>query len=76
MVDLDDPRLKLVIKEYVEAKDLKAHRVLNIIRLTTPVSVRKLWLDRQQTLDDGLFYVFHNQIRVVALLLNIFHCVR
>ena len=75
MVDLNNPRLKLIIQEYIESKDLKAHGVLNIIRLATPIGMRELWLDRQQALDNGLLNVFHHLFRVMTLLLDVLQCV-
>lgn len=76
MVDLNNPRLEFIIEENIEAKDFKAHGVLNIIRLAAPIGMCELWLDRQQALDDGRLNVFHYLIRIMTLLLNVLQCVR
>ena len=53
MIDLQDPWFELLIEEDVEAKDLEAHRVLDIIWLAGTVSVSQLWLNSADSLDDN-----------------------
>lgn len=60
MVDFNDPRLQFLIEKDVESKNLEAHGVLDVIRLTTSVGVCKLWLHRQQTFDNSFLDVTHN----------------
>ena len=73
MIDLEDPGLELLVEEDVEAEDLEAHRVLDVVRLARPVRVRQLGLHRADRLDDGLFDVVEDPRRVVAHLLDVLH---
>ena len=71
MIDFKDPGPQLIIQEDVEAEDLEAHRVLDVIRLARAVGVCKLRLHRADCLDDGGFDVVKNPCRVMAHFLDI-----
>ena len=73
MINFDDPRFQRLIQENIKAQNFKTHRVLQIIWLTTPISMSDLRLNRNQRFDNRLFNIIHDFFRVVALLLDVLH---
>lgn len=71
MVHFEDPRFKLVIQEDVKAKNLEAHRVFCVVRLTRPICVAKHWLNGTKCLDDHRFNIMKNFFSIMASLLNV-----
>jgi len=60
VVHLEDPRLQFIVEEDVEAENLEAHRIFDVIGLATAISVRQLWLHCAHRLDNCVFYVVHD----------------
>jgi len=62
LIDLDEPWFALLIKEYVDTKDLKAEWVLYILRLWRFVYVGNVVYSNHQSLDTYLLDIFPNFI--------------
>ena len=73
MVHFDDRRLQILVEEDVEAQDLKAHRVLEVVWLAGSIRVSELRLHGYETLNDRLLDVRHHFLGVVAMLGDILH---
>jgi hypothetical protein len=68
VVDLQDPRLKVRVKHNVEAENLEAHWVLNVIWLAATIDVRQLWLHRTDGFDNSGTDISLDLLHVVSLL--------
>ena len=60
VVDLNEPRLQLLIYHDVHAEDLEADRVLQIIWLARAVCMRQSWLDRDARLHANVLNLVHH----------------
>ena len=72
MIYLQYPWFKLIIEEYIEAEDLEAHWVLDIVGLTGAISVTQLRLHRADRLDDNILDVMKHAHRVKTHLIDVF----
>ena len=65
LVDFDERRLQFVINHDVESQDLKAHAILNVVRLARTVQMVNVRLRQAERLDydliDLVLYSFHGQ---------------
>ena len=71
MIDLQDPWLQVFIQEYVEAKDLKTHGVLDIIGLARPVRMWESGLYGTDGFNDCVLDILHDSIRVMTHLFQV-----
>lgn len=68
VIDLDQPGLQFRVDHHVKAQDLKAERILVILRLTRFVDMSNLRLPGDQGLDDQLVYFVLYFLHIVPLL--------
>mmetsp|Transcript_13219 Transcript_13219/g.23377 ORF Transcript_13219/g.23377 Transcript_13219/m.23377 type:complete len:226 (-) Transcript_13219:903-1580(-) len=75
VIDLQEPRLKLVIQHDVEAQYLKAHAIVHIIWLATTIEVRQARLNCNQGLDDQVLDLHVQRVDVVPFTFQmLLHC--
>ena len=60
MVDLNEPRLQLLIYHDVHAEDLEADRVFQIVWLAGAVGVLQGWLDRDARFHANVLNLVHH----------------
>ena len=54
MVDLEQPGLRVLVQEDVEAENLETQAVLQVVWLRRPVGVRQARLGRDQSLQNNV----------------------
>jgi len=67
VVDFEEVRLAFVVQHDIEAEDLKAHRVLEVVYLTGAHSIGNLWLPSDKRLHNNVFDTLHQFLRVLSL---------
>ena len=67
MIDLEQPRLQLVIKHNVEPEQI--HTQVWLLRLASSVEVLQLGLNREDSFDDNLLHLRPYVVRSFAVAL-------
>ena len=60
LVDFDEPGSKVLVNHDIEPQNLKAHRIIIIVRLARPVYMCHVRLPNYDGLHYDVFYAFHN----------------
>ena len=67
MIDFEEVGLQVFVQDDVETQQFKAHRTFPISRLTRPVIMQQVWLNREHGLDNDVFDLEEEGVCVVAL---------
>ena len=68
LVHLYQPWPKLLINQNVKSQHLKAHRILQILRLTRPIQMTQIRLTHHHRLNNNVLNLLHEQVHISSLL--------
>lgn len=67
LIYLNEPRSKVLIYHNIEAQDLKAHGIVQALRLADTVHVVHVGLSTYNSLDDDVLDLCHDLVRISSL---------
>ena len=73
MIDLYKPRSEVLVDHHIKAKDLKAHRVVNTLRLADTIHVIHVRLTDNYGFNNNILDLFPNFVWITSLLVDDLH---